>query len=211
MSRVAETIAARRVELGVAARRAVLGVALRRLSARSLIFALGTVALAGVVAAVQSTTAAAVLRGLMVLVIVPCAAIDVERRIIPNRITGPGALLALGTGLAVDLHGEPSRLLWAAIIGGFLLLAALARPSGMGMGDVKLLGVMGLFLGRAVIVALFAALLLSILTGAVLATRRGVYAARKTALPFGPYLAAGGVIAALAGDPIVHAFLHLHK
>jgi leader peptidase (prepilin peptidase) / N-methyltransferase len=200
-----------RVVQSIATRRVVLGVPGRRLGARRWLLALGTVALAGVVAAAQPTTAAAVLRGLMIVVLVPCAAIDIERRIIPNRITGPGALLALGVGLAVDLHGEPSRVLWATVTAGFLLLASLARPSGMGMGDVKLLGVMGLFLGRAVIVALFAALLLSVLTGAAIATRRGVHRARKTALPFGPYLAAGGVIAALAGDPIIHAFLHLHR
>jgi len=169
-----------------------------------------TVALAAGVAAVQSSVAESVLRGVMVLALVPCAAIDLERRIIPNRITGPGALVALGLGLALDSGGELTRVLSALIAGGFLLIAALARPGGMGMGDVKLIGMMGLFLGRSVAVALFAALIASVLTGFALATRRGVRAARKTALPFGPYLALGGLVAAVIGDQIVHAYLHLH-
>ncbi len=148
------------------------------------------------------------LRGTLVLVLVPCALIDLERRIIPNRITGPAALLALALGLALDPGGEPKRLLWAAIAGGFLLIASLANPAGMGMGDVKLLAVMGLYLGRPVVLALLFALLASLLTGVVIARRRGVRAARKTHLPLGPYLAFGGVVAALLGDQLVRAYLH---
>jgi prepilin signal peptidase PulO-like enzyme (type II secretory pathway) len=67
---------------------------------------------------------------------------------------------------------------------------------------------MGLYLGRPVIVALLCALVASVLTGIVIARRRGVREARKTALPLGPYLAFGGVIAALLGDPLIHAYLH---
>ena len=169
-----------------------------------------TLALAVVVALVQNSVAQSVLRGTMVLALVPCAAIDLERRIIPNRITGPGALVALVLGLVLDPGGELTRVLSALVGGGFLLIASLLRPAGMGMGDVKLTGMMGLFLGRSVAVALFAALIASVLTGVALATRRGVYAARKTALPFGPYLAFGGVLAAVVGDQIVHAYLRLH-
>jgi leader peptidase (prepilin peptidase)/N-methyltransferase len=78
----------------------------------------------------------------------------------------------------------------------------------MGMGDVKLVGVMGLYLGPAVIVALLCALLMSLGAGAVIARRVGVQAARKTHLPLGPFLAAGGIVAALVGDPLIHAYLH---
>jgi leader peptidase (prepilin peptidase) / N-methyltransferase len=177
---------------------------------RDIAVGVATVALAAVVAVVQSSVAESVLRGLMVLALVPCAVIDIERRIIPNRITGPASVVALIAGLALDPGGELARVLWALGAGGFLLIAALARPGGMGMGDVKLTAMMGLFLGRGVAVALFAALIASVLTGVALATRRGVYAARKTALPFGPYLAFGGVLAALVGDSIIHAYLHLH-
>jgi leader peptidase (prepilin peptidase)/N-methyltransferase len=161
------------------------------------------------VAALQGSVAAAVLRGLLILVLVPCALIDLEQRIIPNRITGPAALTALVMGLALDASGEPRRLLWAAIAGGFILITALAYPAGMGMGDVKLLGVMGLCLGRPVILALVVALLGNVLTGVLIAGRKGVKEARKTALPFGPYLAVGGVVAAFVGDPLMHAYLSL--
>lgn len=170
----------------------------------------GTMLTAAVVAAVQDSVASSVLRCMLVFVLVPCALIDLERRVIPNRITGPAALVALALGVALDTGGEPTRLLWAAIAGGFLLLAALVNPAGMGMGDVKLLGVMGLFLGRPVIVGLLLALIGSVLTGVVIARRRGVRTARKTGLPFGPYLAVGGLIAALLGDPLLHAYLSRH-
>lgn len=171
----------------------------------------GTVVLAAVVAVVQDSLTNSVLRGLMVLVAVPCAAIDLKRRIIPNRITGPGAILALVAGLALDPGGQLSRVAWAAGVAGFLLVASLVNPAGMGMGDVKLLGVIGLCLGRPVVVALLTALIASLLTGFAIASRRGVRTARKTALPFGPYLTAGGLLAAVAGDPIIHAYLHLHS
>jgi leader peptidase (prepilin peptidase)/N-methyltransferase len=182
-----------------------------RPSRRVVALGVATVALAVVVALVQSSVAAAALRGLMVLALLPCAAIDIDRRIIPNRITGPGSVVAIAVGLALDPGGELTRVLSALVAGGFLLIASLIRPAGMGMGDVKLTGMMGLFLGRSVAVALFAALIASVLTGVALATRRGVHAARKTALPFGPYLAFGGVLAALVGDAIVRAYLNLHS
>lgn len=162
------------------------------------------------VAVVQSSVADAVLCGVLVLVLVACAVTDLERRIIPNRITGPAALLGLALGLALDPAGEPKRLLWAAIAGGFLVIAVLVNPAGLGMGDAKLVGVIGLYLGAAVIVALLVALLSSLATGVVIATRRGVRAARKTQLPFGPYLAAGGIVAALVGSGLLHIYVHHH-
>lgn len=165
---------------------------------------------AGGVAVAQDSVAKAVLRGVLMLVLATCAVSDLERRIIPNRITGPAALLAVALGLALDASGEPRRLLWAAIAGGFLTVAALVNPAGMGMGDAKLVAVMGLFLGAPVIVGLFVAMFASVVAGLLIARRRGVRAARKTLLPFGPYLAFGGLVAALAGDPILHALLGAH-
>jgi len=75
---------------------------------------------------------------LLVLLVVPAAMIDLEHRIIPNRITAPGAVLALAIGTGLDPSGEPTRLIAGAAAAGFLLIAALAYPGGMGMGDVKL-------------------------------------------------------------------------
>ena len=79
----------------------------------------------------------------LILIVVPAALIDLEHRIIPNRITALGAVLALVIGLALDPAGEPERLIAGVAAGGFLLLAALAYPGGMGMGDVKLAAVWG--------------------------------------------------------------------
>jgi leader peptidase (prepilin peptidase)/N-methyltransferase len=177
---------------------------------RSPVVIAGTIVLTAVVAGTQSSLTTAVLRGVMVVVLVACSVIDLEQRRIPNRITGPAAVLALVLGLGLDPSGEPRRLLWAAIAGGFLLISALAYPSGMGMGDVKLIAVMGLFLGRPVAVALLLALIGSALAGIAIVIRRGVRTARKTGLPFGPYLAAGGLVAALVGDRLIHAYLNLH-
>jgi leader peptidase (prepilin peptidase)/N-methyltransferase len=167
-----------------------------------------TAVLAGIVAAVQPSPTLSVLRAVLVLTIVPCAVIDYERRIIPNRITGPAAAAAIVLGCALDLDHEPRRLLWAVLAGAFLLIAALVNPAGMGMGDVKLLAVMGLLLGAPVVIALFVALLATLALGVGLALRGGVRAARKTALPFGPYLAVGGVVAAVVGSSILHALGH---
>jgi len=161
------------------------------------------------VAAIQGSLVYAVLCGLLVLVLVPCTVIDLEFRIIPNLITGPAAVLALVLGTILNPSGEPHRLLWAAGAGGFLLVTALISPAGMGMGDVKLLAVMGLCLGSLGAVALFAALIAQVVAAGVLAVRHGARAARTTTLPFGPYLAAGGMLMAIAGSGLLHSSLHL--
>jgi leader peptidase (prepilin peptidase)/N-methyltransferase len=148
----------------------------------------------------------------LILLVVPAALIDLEYRIIPNRITALGAVLALVLGLALDPAGEPARLIAGAGAGGFLLVAALAYPGGMGMGDVKLAGMMGLFLGAAVAPALLIALLAGVALGAVVIARKGASEGRKTAVPFGPFLALGALVAVFAGhqlvDVYVNHFLH---
>ncbi|HEV2998741.1 MAG TPA: prepilin peptidase [Solirubrobacteraceae bacterium] len=153
----------------------------------------------------------------LVLALVPAAAIDLEHRIIPNVITGTGAVLALALGTALDPSGEPVRLIAGAGAGGFLLLAALAHPAGMGMGDVKLAGMMGLFLGAAVAPALLLALLAGVLAGVLVIARShahegGVRSAGKTGIPFGPFLALGGLAGIFAGQAAIDwyttTFLH---
>jgi leader peptidase (prepilin peptidase) / N-methyltransferase len=153
------------------------------------------------------TAAGIALSVTLILLLVPASAIDLEHRIIPNRITGLGAVLGLVIGLALDPSGEPERLIAAAAAGGFLLVAALAYPGGMGMGDVKLAGVMGLFLGRAVGPAILIALLSGVVAGVVVISAKGVKAGRKTAVPFGPFLALGGVVAIYAGQQLLDAYL----
>src|SRR5262249_4011402 len=107
-----------------------------------LVEALTAALCAGAVLATRSAAATALSVGL-ILVVVPAAVIDLEHRIIPNRITAPAALAALAIGLALDPAGEPQRLIAGAAAGGLLLAAALLYPGGMGMGDVKLAAVMG--------------------------------------------------------------------
>jgi leader peptidase (prepilin peptidase)/N-methyltransferase len=144
----------------------------------------------------------------LTVLVVPCALIDLEHRIIPNRITALGAVLALVIGLALDPGGEPERLIAGAAAGGFLLLAALAYPGGMGMGDVKLAGVMGLFLGAAVAPAILIALISGVVLGAAVIARKGAKAGRKTAVPFGPFLALGALCAIFAGHPLVNFYVN---
>jgi leader peptidase (prepilin peptidase)/N-methyltransferase len=78
----------------------------------------------------------------------------------------------------------------------------------MGMGDVKLAGVMGLFLGRAVAPAIFIALLAGVLAGAVVIARKGADEGRKTAVPFGPFLALGALVGVFAGQDLVGLYLN---
>jgi leader peptidase (prepilin peptidase) / N-methyltransferase len=183
-----------------------------RISPRYPLVEAGTALLCVGAVLTHSGAAAIALSVALVLVLVPAAAIDLEYRIIPNRLTALGALAALALGTGLDLSGEPERLLAGVAAGGFLLLAALAYPGGMGMGDVKLAGVMGLFLGVAVAPAILVALLAGVLAGAAIVARKGAHAGRKTAVPFGPFLAFGGIVAVLAGQPIVAwyttSFLH---
>jgi leader peptidase (prepilin peptidase)/N-methyltransferase len=143
----------------------------------------------------------------LMALLVPIALIDLDRRLIPNTLTGAGALAALAIGAATDPGGLPEQLIAGAIAGGLLLLAALARPGGMGMGDVKLAGMLGLFLGRDVAVALLVALLAGSLLGAAIVARKGIGEGRRTAVPFGPFLAAGGVTGVLVGPAIVDWYL----
>ncbi len=98
---------------------------------------------------------------------------------------------------------HPSVEWLAAALGasGFLLLAALAYPGGMGMGDVKLALLLGVVLGRTVPVALMIGMVSALVPAVVLLARHGT-AARKMGIPFGPFLALGGVVALFAGQAI---------
>ena len=104
-------------------------------------------------------------------------------------------------GTAIAPH-----LIAAAAAGGFLLVVALLYPRGMGMGDVKLAAVMGIFLGRAVAPALLIGFAAGAIYGIALIARHG-QAARKQKVPFGPFLALGAVVGLFAGDDIVDWYL----
>lgn len=131
---------------------------------------------------------------------------DLERRIIPNRVLAVASVLAVVIVAVSDPGSLPERVAAAAGAGGVLFCAALAYPGGMGMGDVKLAAVMGLFLGVEVIPALLVALLAGSLVGIAIIAREGA-GARKKAIPFGPFLALGGITALLAGEALIDLYL----
>jgi leader peptidase (prepilin peptidase)/N-methyltransferase len=139
----------------------------------------------------------------LVLTLVPITFIDLDHRIIPNRIVGPSAVVALVILALTDVDALPDHLIAAVAAGGFFLLAALAYPRGMGMGDVKLAALLGLYLGSSVAPALLAAMLSGTLVGGAIIARKGVAEGRKTAVPFGPFLALGALVGLFAGPEIV--------
>ena len=157
---------------------------------------------------VHHTAAGMALSLLVVVLVVPAALIDLEYKIIPNQLTAIGAVLAVLLGVALDPSGEPARLIAGAAAGGFLLAAALAYPAGMGMGDVKLAGVLGLALGAAVAPAILVALLAGVLFGTSVMARRGVRDGRKSAVPFGPFLAFGALFAVFLGHQVLDAYVN---
>jgi leader peptidase (prepilin peptidase)/N-methyltransferase len=142
-----------------------------------------------------------------VTMLIPVALIDLDHRVIPNRILLPAAITAPVILAVTDLDALPAHLIAGAAAGGFFLLAALVYPRGMGMGDVKLAGVMGLYLGRNVAPAILFALIAGTIVGIAIIARKGSVQGRKTAVPFGPFLAAGGLVGLLAGNEIVDWYL----
>lgn len=135
-------------------------------------------------------------------VLVAVAAIDLEHRIVPNKILLPAAIWGVIGWAIVDLGFLPEALIAGAAALCFLLIAAIAYPAGMGMGDVKLAGVIGLYLGLSVVPAFVVAFLTGSIVGLVMIAREGA-AARKKGVPFAPFLALGGLLGLLAGDELI--------
>jgi leader peptidase (prepilin peptidase)/N-methyltransferase len=166
-----------------------------------------TALLCAAVVVAEGPHAVALLGIALVLVLVPITLIDLEVRLIPNVLTIAGSLVALAILGATDPGKIPGHLIAAAAAGGLLFAIVFVYPRGMGMGDAKLVGMLGLFLGRSVGVALFAGFLLGSVVGVAIMARVGVASGRKKAIPFGPYLALGGLFAYFAGDAIVDWYL----
>ena len=150
------------------------------------------------------TAAAAIACGTFVVV----TATDIERRIVPNRVVLPAAVAVLALMTAYD--PSPEWALGALGAAGFLFLAVLAYPGGMGMGDVKLALLIGALLGVTTPVGLMLGMFLALVPSLVLFARHGARA-RRLAIPFAPFLCAGAVIALFAGEPILHAYLGFVK
>jgi leader peptidase (prepilin peptidase)/N-methyltransferase len=137
-------------------------------------------------------------------VLVAVSAIDLEHRIIPNRIVLPATVVVLVANTLRD--PSPKWALAALGASGFLFTAALIYPAGMGMGDVKLALLMGAALGATVPVALMTGMLAAMVPSIVLFARFGSKA-RKMGIPFGPFLAIGSVVALFWGHAILDAYL----
>jgi leader peptidase (prepilin peptidase)/N-methyltransferase len=139
--------------------------------------------------------------------LIAVADIDIEHRIVPNRILAPLAVWAVAVSAIVQPGKLPELLIAGAAAFTFLLLAALIHPAGMGMGDVKLVGVMGLYLGLSVAPAMLIAFLTGSIVGIAIMVRAGS-GGRKKGVPFAPFLALGGLVALVAGPELIDLYAH---
>lgn len=166
----------------------------------------GTAALAVACVVVFGPTAYAALAVGFCALLVTLAVIDAQHRIVPNRLVLPAAAVVLVARTLLD--PSPEWLLGAVGASGFLFLAVLAYPKGLGMGDVKLALVLGAMLGATVSVALFVGFLAALVPAVILFTRHGS-GARKMAVPLVPFLSVGAVIALLVGERVLDGYLTL--
>jgi leader peptidase (prepilin peptidase)/N-methyltransferase len=178
-----------------------------KISARYPVVEAITAALYVLVVALKVDDVAQMVLGLvLVTFLVPIAVIDLDVKRIPNALTGPAAVLAVALGALLDPGHLPEQLIAGLAAGFFFFLPALIHRKGMGMGDVKLVAVLGLYLGRAVAPAIFIALILGVVVGAGIVATKGVSDGRRTKVPFGPFLAIGGLIAFFVGEGLVDSY-----
>jgi leader peptidase (prepilin peptidase) / N-methyltransferase len=140
-----------------------------------------------------------------VAALIALAGIDLDHKLLPNKIVYPLAAYGVIATLLVDRDDLVENLVSGAGAFAFLLAAVIAYPRGMGMGDVKLAGAMGLYLGASVIPALLVGFLSGSVVGIVILAREGA-AARKKAIPFGVFLALGGIVGVLAGPELIDLY-----
>ena len=143
------------------------------------------------------------------------AMIDLDLQRLPDKLTLPSypvAFVLLGIAALADGEGWPyaRALIGMAVLFGFYAMLWFVYPAGMGLGDVKLSGVLGMYLGwlswRALVVGAASAFLVgAVVSISVLLFMGG---SRKTKIPFGPFMLLGVLIATFAADPIAHAYLH---
>ncbi len=165
-----------------------------------------TALLVAACALVFGLTAEAAVAAFFCAVLVAVSVIDIERYVIPNRIVLPAAAVVLVAQTALD--PSPEWVLAGLGAALFFLIAALVYPAGMGMGDVKLALLLGFELGRTVPIAMMVAMIAALVPSLVLFARHGT-AARKMRIPFGPFLALGGIVALFVGDRLLDAYLGL--
>ncbi len=139
-------------------------------------------------------------------VLVTITLTDLDLRIIPNKIVLAGSIAAVAIAAITVPETLDTRFISAGIAGGVMFVVAFAYPRGMGMGDAKLVGMMGLFIGRAIAPATLIGFLLGSVVGIAMIARHGA-SARKSKIPFGPFLAVGGIIGLWFGDDMVQWYL----
>ena len=131
-----------------------------------------------------------------ICVLVAISRVDLERRIIPNRIVVPAWIAVLLAHLAIHPHHWVEWLVASFGAGLFFLVVALVYPGGLGMGDVKLALLIGAALGWAVTAALLLGTLAAGVVAAIMLFREGS-SARKRAIPLGPFLAGAAIVVVL--------------
>jgi leader peptidase (prepilin peptidase) / N-methyltransferase len=176
-----------------------------RISPRYPAVELLTAAAFAAVVAVRGFDEGLVLELPFVAALIALAGIDLDHKLLPNRIVYPMAVYGLVATAIVDTDDLVEHLIAGA--GGylFLFIAVLAYPRGMGMGDVKLAGAMGLYLGLSIVPAMLTAFLTGSLVGLGMMAREGAQA-RKKAVPFGVFLALGGIVGVLAGPELIELY-----
>jgi leader peptidase (prepilin peptidase) / N-methyltransferase len=137
--------------------------------------------------------------------LIALAGIDFDHQLLPNKIVYPMAVWGVAATAIVQSGDLVEHLIAGASAFAFLLAVVLAYPRGMGMGDVKLAGAMGVYLGLSVIPAMLVAFLTGTVVGLAIIAREGAQA-RKKAVPFGIFLALGGVVGVLAGPELIDLY-----
>jgi leader peptidase (prepilin peptidase)/N-methyltransferase len=159
-------------------------------------------------AAYEFGVSVALLHALVLIsALISLAVIDLEHRLLPNMIVGPAALAGLVLSILADPAGWWTYPLSAIAVAGTLLGLALIYPSGMGMGDVKMGGMLGAFLGPYAALAVFLGALIGAVTGGLLMAAGKVQ--RRSALPFGLFMALGGIISLFVGPELWHLYTDL--
>ena len=138
--------------------------------------------------------------------LITVAGIDLEHRIIPNKILLPLGLWGIAATAFVDASALPEALISGAAAFTFLFVIALVHPKGMGMGDVKLAAVMGVYLGASIAPALLLGFLTGSIVGIAVMAKHGA-AGRKRGVPFAPFLALGGLAGLLAGPELIDLYV----
>jgi leader peptidase (prepilin peptidase)/N-methyltransferase len=144
---------------------------------------------------------------LLIGVLVALAGIDLEHRLLPNVIVGPAAVVGFALSFLVITEGWWVYPISALAVAGGLLALALVYPGGMGMGDVKMGGMLGAFLGPYAALAVFLGALAGAVTGGLLIATGRIR--RRHALPFGVFMALGGIVALFVGPQLWELYLDL--